>query len=201
MPIPLITNRYYHIFNRGNNRENLFYRPENYEYFLQKYFYYCYPVFETYAYCLLSNHFHFLISVRTEHEQSEIVVKQHLPFKLPLTVSKQLSHLFNSYAQSINKQEERTGSLFQKNFKRKEIESKAYFRKVVVYIHQNPDKHGYSIPYQNYPYSSLPYYRSEETHSEFVNIEKVLSLFGGKENFIAAHDEFDSSSGEFLEME
>jgi len=61
--------RYYHIYNRGNNRENLFLSPRNYRYFLRLYGQHIMPVAETFAYSLLPNHFHFATRMRTEAEQ------------------------------------------------------------------------------------------------------------------------------------
>ncbi len=58
---PLVAHTFYHIYNRGNNGENLFYRPENYGYFLQKFDHYLSGYLELYAYCLLPNHFHLLV--------------------------------------------------------------------------------------------------------------------------------------------
>ena len=62
--IPLQEGKYYHIYNRGNNRETLFYTEANYKYFLKKYDKYLSEYVDTYAYCLLPNHFHLLISVK-----------------------------------------------------------------------------------------------------------------------------------------
>ena len=66
---PLQFGQHYHIYNRGNNRENLFVQARNYPYFLRLYAKYILPVAETFAYCLMPNHFHFLIRTRTEDEQ------------------------------------------------------------------------------------------------------------------------------------
>ncbi|NNJ12539.1 hypothetical protein EKD04_019625 [Chloroflexales bacterium ZM16-3] len=63
---PLLPGRYYHIFNRGNNRENLFHEERNYVYFLRLYKSHIEPVAETFAYCLLPNHFHLLMRVRPD---------------------------------------------------------------------------------------------------------------------------------------
>lgn len=61
---PLLPGHYYHIYNRGNNGETLFREDRNYRYFLQLYAKHIAPVAETYAYCLMPNHFHFLVQVR-----------------------------------------------------------------------------------------------------------------------------------------
>jgi len=66
--IPLQPGQYYHLYNRGNNRENIFREERNYTYFLRLYAKHIEPVAETYAYCLLRNHFHVLVKIRdAEH--------------------------------------------------------------------------------------------------------------------------------------
>ncbi|MEI7726803.1 MAG: hypothetical protein WCK09_16960 [Bacteroidota bacterium] len=55
-PPPLEYDRYYHIYNRGNNGENLFIEPSNYEHFLRLYSEYITPVAETFAWVLIKNH-------------------------------------------------------------------------------------------------------------------------------------------------
>lgn len=59
--IPLLSGQYYHIYNRGNNGENLFREERNYAYFFKLYIHYIYPIADTYAYCLMRNHFHLLV--------------------------------------------------------------------------------------------------------------------------------------------
>jgi hypothetical protein len=56
-PSPLRYDTYYHIYNRGVNRENIFFEERNYEYFLNLYWKHIEPVVDTFAYCLLRNHF------------------------------------------------------------------------------------------------------------------------------------------------
>ena len=63
-PVALQPGEYYHIYNRGNNGETLFREQRNYPYFLKLYTKYIEPVAETYAYCLLKNHFHFLVRIK-----------------------------------------------------------------------------------------------------------------------------------------
>ena len=63
-PSPLKSGVYYHIFNRGTNRENVFIEERNYRYFLQLYLKYIEAVAETFAFCLLKNHFHLLVRMK-----------------------------------------------------------------------------------------------------------------------------------------
>ena len=51
------------------------------------------------------------------------------------------SHLFNAYSKYFNTRAGRHGALFERRFKRKEISDKDYFRKMVLYIHNNPVHH------------------------------------------------------------
>jgi hypothetical protein len=66
--IPLEYGKYYHIYNRGINGEDLFRSNENHEYFLRLYEKYMEVVIDTYAWCLMGNHFHLLIRVKEEDE-------------------------------------------------------------------------------------------------------------------------------------
>jgi phytoene dehydrogenase-like protein len=51
--------------------------------------------------------------------------------------------LFNSYAQAYNKWNESRGSLFERPFKRKQVENIQYMKRLIIYIHQNPVHHGF----------------------------------------------------------
>ncbi len=124
-PRPLLYDTYYHIYNRGTNREDIFREERNYEYFLKLYVKHIEPVAETFAYCLLRNHFHVLVRVRSE---AEILAKSLSPDREALRVSKRplqppspsrkFSDFFNAYAKAINRAYGRTGSLFQHPFGR-----------------------------------------------------------------------------------
>ena len=105
----------YHIYNRGINGENIFVDDRNYAYFLKRWQDFIAPVTDTYAYCLLRNHFHFLLRVKS----TDVLVKEPETGKEKiLDPSQQFSNFFNSYAQSINKAHNRTGSLFEHPFRR-----------------------------------------------------------------------------------
>ena len=63
-PTSLQANKIYHIYNRGNNREDLFREERNYRYFMSLYVKYIEPIADTFAYCLLKNHFHVLVRIK-----------------------------------------------------------------------------------------------------------------------------------------
>jgi REP element-mobilizing transposase RayT len=61
---PFVTDAYYHFFNRGNNRQAVFFERDNYLYFLRGVKKYLTPVVNTVAYCLRPTHYHMLVRVR-----------------------------------------------------------------------------------------------------------------------------------------
>jgi REP element-mobilizing transposase RayT len=72
-PNPLLYDTYYHIYNRGNNRDNIFFQERNYYYFLELYNKFITPVADTFAYCLLRNHFHISVRIKSEAEIIETI--------------------------------------------------------------------------------------------------------------------------------
>ena len=160
--------QYYHIFNRGNNGERIFYTPENYNFFLRRFGEYLFGSVDLFGYCLLPNHFHFLIKVREKDIISE-------KFRL----------LFLSYSKAINKQTGRTGSLFQKRFKRTIIEDTPSLCRAIVYIHTNPAHHNMIGDFRTYKYSSYEILISDEETK--LKKEEVLNWFGDKDTYIKSH--------------
>ena len=173
---------YYHIYNRGNNGAEVFFEPGNYLHFLRLYEKYLGLISETFAWCLMRNHFHFLIYFKEEKELGADAEIKPGVYKGP---SRQLSHLFNSYTQAINNKFNRSGSLFERTFERKKIDSEDYLRKVIYYIHNNPVAHGVVQKIENYPWSSYRTLISQEPSN--LKKEQVIELFGDLDNFIAYH--------------
>jgi REP element-mobilizing transposase RayT len=179
--------RYYHVYNRGNIKENLFLAEENYQFFLELYRRHIKPIAATYAYCLLPNHFHLLIRVRDPEEQALLYGQNprgELPYKF-VPPAHSFGHLFNAYTKAFNKWRGRTGSLFQKNFKRKEVATEGYFTRLIHYIHQNPQRHGLLSDYREWPHSS--YHSLLSPKPTRLQREQVLGWFGGPGPFEAFH--------------
>jgi REP element-mobilizing transposase RayT len=167
---PFYSNQFYHIYNRGNNGEKIFYNEGNYAYFLRRYEHYISDYAVTYAYCLLPNHFHFLIKVI---DKTKLV--------------NQLRLFFLSYSKAINQQNGRTGSLFQKRFKRTIIEDKSSLIRATLYIHSNTAHHKTSSEFRNYRYSS--YQSLLSNGATKLKREEVFEWFNGREGFIKAHEQ------------
>jgi len=180
----------YHIYNRGNNREDLFKEERNYPYFLDKYFQYVWPVADTYAYCLMKNHFHILLRIKNEDEILRYSGNLGKP-SLEVTASpnkiiiKAFASFFKSYAQSINKAYGRTGGLFEEPFRRIEVSNDSYFSELVRYIHFNPQKHGFTQDFTQYKHSSYQELISEENTR--LDKKTISEWFGGMNGFHSFH--------------
>jgi REP element-mobilizing transposase RayT len=183
--------KYYHIYNRGNNREDLFRISDNYQHFLRLYDKYVCPVAETFAWVLMKNHFHLLVRVKEVEEilpfLNESVSINDLPGfgNLAGLTSKQFSNLFNSYTKGYNKMFNRSGSLFEKPFHRIEVCSERYLRQLIVYIHTNPVHHGFTDDFKDYPWSSYGSIISIKPTKLYR--DKVIDWFDDRSNFIQVH--------------
>lgn len=180
----LESGNYYHIYNRANGNEKLFLNDDNYNYFLEKYNYYILPIADTFAYCLMPNHFHFLVRIKAITNLQGIQTLERL--QKSKYISQQFSNFFNAYTQAFNKQNNRKGSLFIPRFNRKKITSQEYLINTVNYIHQNPITHGYVKELNEWSYSSFKIFLSNKKTNICRN--EVLDWFNDKENFIAYHN-------------
>lgn len=185
-PIPLENGKYYHIYNRGNNGIDLFYEIENYKHFLRLYEKYIDPIAETYAWCLMKNHFHFLVYIK-ESTEVDVTKLEYSSTDKPkaISASKQFSNLFNAYTLAINKRYKRTGSLFEKNFRRKVVTSETYLKKLIFYIHNNPVHHRFTEQIIEYPWTSYETVISPKKTK--LQREKVIEYFHDLENFKYFH--------------
>ena len=180
---PLLEGEYYHIYNRGNNREQIFFTDSNYNFFLKKIKLLILPFAHIYCYCLLPNHFHLFIRIKPITEFPPSKKKFGSPEQI---VSNQFRKLFISYSRLINNQQTRTGSLFEKNFRRKAVCNDAYFSYLVFYIHSNAEKHGVVKDFRNYNYSSFP---TIKLHKEcWINQAELISWFGNIDQFDRFHE-------------
>ncbi len=194
----------YHIFNQGNNRQLIFYRPENYHFFLKKIGTYILPFSDILAWCLMPNHFHLMVYVvkksKSLNEESDSLTLSETitTTNQSRTFNDSIGLLLRSYTRAINKQENRSGSLFKPHTKAEcltksdgitpsffytsagtkinvpipEIE---YPQVCFNYIHNNPVKVGMVINPEDWEYSS---YRDHcgFRKGNLTNIERTLEF-------------------------
>jgi len=164
---------YYHVFNRGNNSNRIFFNRDNYLFFLRKMNEYISPFASFIAWCLMPNHFHWVFYVRKESHtliSIEGMNKQR-------TINQSIEILLRSYARAIQNQQNISGSLFQKHTKSKalieeiEIEpsywnsafgslinisdGRSYLETCIEYIHQNPAYAGLVRYAEDWEFSSF----------------------------------------------
>lgn len=172
----------YHIYNHANGTENLFRENENYRYFLSLYKKHIQPIAKTCAYCLLPNHFHFLIEIKDMETLKEAFSKLETSEKMiEKKLSKQFSNFFSAYTQAFNIRYGRKGSLFIKNFKRKPIESVSQWQETFLYIHLNPVKHRFTSDAAQWCWSSWRAYLQEEKAS-LIDRKEALEYFDTYKN-------------------
>ena len=152
-----------------------------------------FPYIKLHAYCLMPNHFHFLIYVRDFEELKNS--EQFQPFKslseenlqglMEKKISKSFANLFSSYAQSFNKLYKRRGSLFIPNMKIKMAGDNNGICKLVHYIHANPVHHGFIKNMELWKFSSYNSYLSGT--DKILSTEEIIDIFGSLDYFIEYH--------------
>lgn len=197
-----IPHQLYHIYNQGNNRQVIFPEERNYDFFLQKTHSELSPYVDFLCYCLMPNHFHFLVYTQeaacqpSNAKRPFTLANMQIPQQNPhfqQNLSKAIGTLLSSYTRAINKQEGRSGSLFRNRTKVKDgwIEENrsilsqghqrlfkpgaGYAKNCFQYIHQNPVKAKLVRRAEDWPYSSAGTYAGL-TSSQICNLELASSL-------------------------
>ncbi len=129
---------YYHLYNRGAHKLNIFREEDNYLYVLKLIKKYLRELnLSLIVYCLLPNHYHFLVEQLGDHPAG----------LLPQRV-------FNSYSKAYNKRYDHSGTLFEGRYKAKHVNSDRYLRHLCRYIHANPVKDGLVERLEEWPWSN-----------------------------------------------
>ena len=153
-----LPNEAYHIYNRGNNKQKVFFNEENYLFFLKKMQTQIKPYCDILCWCLMPNHFHLVVN----SNDASCKPRESFGGKQIPELSFRIGKLLSSYSQAINKQNKTTGSLFQQKTKSKELttarvinKSGYYLINAMHYCHQNPWKAGLVKKIEDWPYSSF----------------------------------------------
>ena len=154
---------------------------------------YLMPVADVLAYCLMPNHFHFLLRFKSQQaclragtDLAGFENLQGLQAKpKQLNPSQQLSNMLNAYAKAFNKKYHRKGSLFMRNSGRVKVEDNQYLLKLIHYIHCNPKEAGLVEFLEDWKYSS--YKTIVSNKNTLVRRKEVIELFDDVENFKYVH--------------
>ena len=183
----------YHVYNRGNNKVKIFFTPANYLFLLRKikteWLSYC----DILSYCLMPNHFHFMLLPKPEGCSNIKILGQSTYLQV---LSKTIGKTLSSYTQAINIQNGTTGTLFQKKTKAKcltdisftvpKYTSQDYLANCFYYIHLNPLEAGLVNDLKSWQYSSWPDYYGQRK-GKLCNKEMFMTRAG------FSHLDFDIS--------
>lgn len=160
--------QYYHIYNRGAGKAKIFFDEGNYQYLLRLVKdYYLKHGATIIAYCLMPNHYHFLLRQETD---------------APL--SKFMQVLFNSYVQALNIQQGRTGTLFEGRFKHKCVDKWEYLMVLCRYIYRNPVQAGLVTKPEDWAYSNYREWIGLRGDSAFVDKGFVKEHFSSSQEYV-----------------
>ena len=183
---PLVTGEYYHIFNRGVAKMQIFNNFHDYNRFIKTMLYYAVEgpkprlsifaptttilndnkIVDIICYCLMPNHFHFLLKQKRDGGITEFISK-----------------LSNSYTKYFNVKNERVGPLLQGEFKSVHVDTDEQLIHLSRYIHLNPLVGYVTKNLDDYRWSSYPEYTGEVDRKTCAK-EIVLDLFKSKEDYI-----------------
>ncbi|MBN2103948.1 transposase [bacterium] len=178
---------YYHVINRGNEKQPIYYNKDNYRFFLNRLRKYSSKGKQlVIAYCLMPNHFHLLMKE---------TIDNHL--------KKTMLSLQTSYAKAINKRFQRNGHLFQDTYKKIRIENNNQLLRLSRYIHLNPVKAGLVNVPEEWPYSSYHEYAGLR-HGSLPATEIIISQFPDKQaykEFVMDHLDEDDKELDKVKLE
>jgi putative transposase len=159
-PMRFESDQFYHVYNQGNNKHLLFFEEDNYPYFLKLVEHFIVPHCNIIAWCLMPNHYHFLIGTNEESVKQKQVGSLNLQ-----ELSNGFRLLQSTYSAAINKRVGRSGALFRQKYKSKFIDTKdngTNLKRCFHYIHQNPLVAGLSSRIEDWRHSSFNAYHQRQ---------------------------------------
>ncbi len=185
----------YHIYNKVVSGENLFNDPSDYKDFFERYSIYLAPYFDTYAYNLIPNHFHFLVRVKEKAKidvSNENTTAAHKYLQgdesINFFLENQLARIFGGMALRFNAKNNRVGPLLKSGVKRVLLKTEERVIYQLLYIHHNTIHHGLGAEYDDWKYSSYLAYLSQD-HSQ-LDRDYIFQLLGNKDEFLRLHAQF-----------
>jgi REP element-mobilizing transposase RayT len=162
---PLAAGQVFHVYNRGVAKQRIFFSEGNYRFFLVRAKACLEPHAEIIAYCLMPNHYHFIVETKDDK------------------LSDGMKDLCGAYTRAINKRLARVGPLCEARFKSKRVDSDVYLKHLSRYVHKNPVEAGLVKHPEDWVHSSFREYLSQY-RSGLINPERVLSQFDDKAAYV-----------------
>lgn len=175
---------YYHVYSRGVAKQIIFLDTQDYGYFLGLFKRYLssrpqqakahglYPNYaasiDLNAFCLMPNHFHLLVYQYDERAITQL-----------------LRSISTSYSMYFNKRYNRLGPVFESRYRASRIDKSNYLEHISRYIHINP------VGWQNYEYSSLPYYMIRK-YADWIKPGPILDMFEGPRDYLKFLKDYES---------
>ena len=200
---PFIPGQYYHVVFKSIDGILLFRDENDYAVFLERLAQFTGFVFDTWAYCQLSNHAHFIIKINSlESVLKSIAVTDKTKQTSAMTklllhsndsgvfdtmLERQMNSFMVSYANFCKNKYHHHGGLFQRPFKRIQIDTDAYLQMAIIYVHANTVKHKTFNNYKTYGHSS--YGAIIKSNRFYCATTAVLGFFGGLDKFVLLHEE------------
>jgi len=165
--IKFLTGQVYHLYNRGVNRQPIFFCDENWGYFIKRLRHYFQPdVADILAYCLMPTHYHLMVTLKTDDFSARVMQ----PFSV-------------SYTKAINRQQDRVGPLFQGPFRAAWVDEDSYLLHLSRYIHLNPVAAGLAARPEDWAFSSYRDYVGLRDGALPVTDEILLSQFPSRQAY------------------
>ncbi|MBD2482281.1 transposase [Planktothrix sp. FACHB-1365] len=156
---------YYHVYNRGNNRQLIFFERDNYIYFLRQLRNHLITNgVDIIAYCLMPNHYHLLVYLQTDN------------------FSDLMQSFSLSYTKAMNKRYHRVGSLFQGRFQAIHVDQEEYLLHLTRYIHLNPVSANLVKKAEEWEFSSYQDY-IDLRRGSLAKLEGVRSQLSSAEDY------------------
>ncbi|MEO6356855.1 MAG: hypothetical protein ABIU77_06215 [Ferruginibacter sp.] len=199
---PFLPDNHYHLVFKSIDGILLFRQNSDYTIFLERFQQFTSLALNTWAYCLLSNHAHFIIKTKSikaiAKEIGEIdFAKQTVAMKKLLAASnkdavldemmeRQINSFMVSFANYTKNKYRHHGGLFQKPFKRLEVDTDSWLQTAIIYVHLNSLKHKVFNDYAAYLQGSYFYFIQQ--CNTYCASEEVLAFFDGLKQFISLHE-------------
>jgi len=211
-----------HVYNQGNNRQKIFFRRENYAFFIQKIRTHLLPHADVVAWCLMPNHFHLLLAPKHSSDGSKSLSVIHSSDDSKSSdelLTKSIAIMLRSYTRAINIQENRTGSLFKPHTKAQcltktdgitpsylnasfgtsitmQTPENEYPKVCFNYIHQNPVKANLVKKPEDWEFSSYREYCGLRTDDGLINLHLAKTFFDFSSDYFSKYSSDDSKSSD-----